>query len=70
MERQTVTSSNIHSIGYELATRTLEVEYNAGGIHQYLNLSPKLHVELMRAPSKGTYLSERIKNRYRCKKIK
>lgn len=70
MERQPVKSSNIHSIGYELATRTLEVEYNAGGIYQYLNLSARLHVALMQAPSKGTYLSERIKNRYRCKKIR
>ncbi len=69
MERQPVKSSNIRSIGYEAETRTLEVEYNAGGIHQYLNLSPKLHLELMKAASKGTYLSERIKNRYRCKKI-
>jgi hypothetical protein len=70
MERQPVKSSNIHSIGYELATRTLEVEYNAGGIYQYLNLSERLHTALMQASSKGTYLSERIKNRYRCKKIR
>ncbi len=70
MERVPVKSSNIRSVGYEAETRTLEVEFNDNSVFHYFNLSPLMHASLMQADSKGSYLSERVKNRYRCKKIK
>ncbi len=69
MERQPVKSSNIRSVGYDPATRTLEIEFSAGGVYHYVNLAPVVHAALMKAPSKGTYLEARVKNRYRRKKV-
>jgi len=35
MNRQTVSSSNIHSIGYDVKFQILEIEFQDGGIYQY-----------------------------------
>lgn len=68
MERQRVSSSNIRSIGYEAGT--LEVEFNNGGVYQYFNVPEPTYSALMRASSKGAYLNDHIKDRYRCRKVR
>lgn len=35
MDRETVQSSNIASVGYDLSSSTLEIEFKSGGIYQY-----------------------------------
>ncbi len=64
MDRTTVTSSNIASVGYDLETRTLEVEFKHGGVYQYAEVPPEDHAGLMAADSKGKFLNERIKLAY------
>lgn len=68
MRRQTVSSSNIRSIGYETTTGTLEVEFNSGGIYQYFNVPEAVYSALMHASSKGAYVNDYIKDQYRCQK--
>ena len=68
MERQRVSSTNIRSIGYEAGT--LEVEFNNGGVYQYFNVPEATHSALMRASSKGAYLNDHVKDRYRCRKVR
>lgn len=70
MERQRVSSSNIRSIGYEVGTGTLEVEFNNGGVYQYFNVPEATYSALMRASSKGAYLNDHVKERYRCRKVR
>jgi len=70
MNRQRVTSTNIRSIGYDATTGTLEVEFQSGGIYEYFNVPETVYAALMRASSKGRYLSDFIKDRYRWKKIR
>lgn len=70
MERQPVSSSNIRSIGYEAGTGTLEVEFNSGGVYQYFNVPEATYSALMRASSKGAYVNDNIKDRYRCRKVR
>jgi hypothetical protein len=70
MERQHVTSTNIRSIGYDIISETLEVEFHSGGIYQYLNVPELVYVALMSASSKGSYLNSQIKKHYEYKKVR
>ena len=64
MERYSVASSNIASIGYDKDTETLEVEFLNGSIYQYYNFPEHMYDQLMREPSKGKFLNIYIKNAY------
>ncbi len=62
MNRIPVSSSNIASIGYDVESKILEVEFNGGGIYQYSNVPNEVYQGLMNAPSHGKYFHSRIKN--------
>ena len=64
MERYSVASSNIASIGYDAGTETLEVEFLSGSIYQYYNVPQNMYDQLMQAGSKGRFLNTYIKNAY------
>ncbi len=64
MERYSVASSNITSIGYDSGSQTLEVEFHSGTIYQYYGVSENMYDELMKAGSKGRFLNTYIKNAY------
>lgn len=64
MQRTPVTSSDIQSIGYDTATRTLEVEFHSGGIYQYFNVPASEYQAFMAAGSHGQYFHQYIKNTY------
>ena len=61
MERVPVDSSNIASVGYDVASSTLEIEFNSGAIYQYSGVPENEFTGLMSASSKGSYLNEHIK---------
>jgi hypothetical protein len=69
LDRKYVSSSNIHSIGYDAENQILEVESNSGGIYQYFGVPEYVYDELMAASSHGTYLHQNIKGRYQYKRI-
>ena len=64
MNRDPVASSNIASIGYDLDSETLEIEFTNGSIYQYFNVPSGLNDQLMAAPSKGQFLNVYIRNGY------
>lgn len=64
MERSTIVSSNIASVGYDETTQTLEVEFLNGSIYQYYNFPINMHEQLMQAQSKGQFLHIYIKNAF------
>jgi len=70
MQRVRVSSSNIYSIGYELSSNTLEVQFLTGSVYQYYNVPSSVHSNLMSASSHGTYLAAYIKGAYRYKQIR
>ena len=43
MDRNQVASSNIRSIGYDMQTQTLEVEFLSGWVYQYYGVPEFLH---------------------------
>jgi len=70
MIRQTVRSSNIHSIGYDIESKVLEIEFRTGGIYQYFNVPESIYNALISAPSHGSYFHRHIKGRYQWRKIR
>ncbi|WP_306309345.1 KTSC domain-containing protein [Xenorhabdus anantnagensis] len=69
MNRVSVSSSNLHSVGYDQVTRTLEIAFHNGGIYQYDGVPANVHQGLMSAPSKGKYFHQYIKNVYPYRKV-
>lgn len=69
MERKRVSSSNLHSVGYEPTTETLEIKFHKSGVYQYFNVPIGIYDRLMRASSKGAFFDEKIKERFRYKKV-
>ena len=61
MERESVVSSNLASVGYDPATETLEVEFGSGGIFSYAGVTAEEYQTLMGAPSIGSYFARFIK---------
>ena len=51
MDRNQVASSNIRSIGYDMQTQTLEVEFLSGWVYQYYGVPEFIHQEIMQASS-------------------
>ncbi len=61
MNRKSVSSSNIASIGYDFERRILEVEFLTGAVYQYSNVPESLYRGLMNAGSHGSYFDSYIK---------
>lgn len=69
MKRQSVSSSNIRSIGYDPESGTLEIEFHSGGVYQYFDVPQPVYHALMGASSCGTFLHRNIRHKYRYTKI-
>ncbi|SFB22224.1 KTSC domain-containing protein [Azotobacter beijerinckii] len=71
MNRTSVSSSNLRSVGYDPSTSTLEVEFHNGGLYEYSGVPASIHAGLMAASSHGSYFDAHIKNGpYRYRKIR
>lgn len=64
MERVSVSSSNIASVGYDESSQTLEVEFNSGSIYEYYSVPAYVFQEMTSASSVGGYFAQRVKNIY------
>jgi uncharacterized protein len=64
MDRESVESSTILSIGYDPNSEILEVEFKNGGTYQYFNVPTIVYDGLMESSSKGQFLHFNIKNSF------
>lgn len=69
MERTSVSSSNLASVGYDAATSTLQVEFNNGDIYDYYSVPEYLFTNLINAGSAGSYFSANIRNNFSFQKV-
>ena len=69
MQRLPVQSSNLKSIGYDLNSKILEIEFHHGGIYQYFDVPSQIYANLLSASSKGQYHASYVKNRYIFKRV-
>ena len=61
MQRPSVVSSNIHSVGYTRADRVWGIEFHSGSVYQYSGAPESVYLGLMNAVSKGSYFDAYIK---------
>lgn len=68
MRRYGVRSSAIRAVGYDGATRTLEVEFRSGSVYDYEDVPPEEVLGLLEADSLGRYFGTRIRPGYRARR--
>ena len=64
MKRTDVESSMLASVGYDEKSKTLEVEFNHGGVYQYFEVEKEVYEKLMNAESLGSYFYHNIRDDY------
>lgn len=68
--RRPVESTSVASIGYDPATRSLDVQYKSSPtVYRYADVPSSVYAELMSFQSKGTYLAWYVKPRYTVTKV-
>lgn len=69
MQRKRVNSSKLRSVGYEEATRTLEIEMSNGQVYQYSGVYPEVYRRLMAAPNPTAFYDDKIADEYTAKRV-
>lgn len=69
MRRRHVSSSAISSVGYDPKGKVLELEFSSGGVYDYFEVPRKVYTALMSAESKGRFIAEEIRGRYRSERV-
>jgi len=69
MQRKRVNSSKIRSVGYDEATRTLEVEMSNGQVFQYSGVYPEVYRRFMAAPNPTSFFADKIAEEYTAKRV-
>jgi hypothetical protein len=64
MQLVPVSSSSLSAVGYEADGRNLHIRFRNGQTYKYLSVPQSTFEALMRAPSKGIFFSDNIKERF------
>ena len=64
MQREPVTSPAIASLGYDPASRILEVEQKDGEVYQFQDVSEDTYQQLRSSPSMGQFYRVYVKHIY------
>ena len=67
MERKSVTSSNIKSIGFD--NGTMQVEFRGGAVYDHFDVPGDAYDKLMSADSKGAHYHKAIKGQYKVQRL-
>jgi hypothetical protein len=70
IKRASVSSSNVASIGYSRHLRALEIEFTRGAIYRFLEVPPDVYRGLIAADSKGHFIAEKIRGKYRFVRVR
>jgi hypothetical protein len=69
LERKTVKSRILRSVGYDQSAKILEIEFQTGLVYQYLAVPPKVFGDLMHSDEIGKYFSEKVRPRFQTKQV-
>ena len=64
MQMIPASSSNLSAVGYDPSDSTFVVRFRNGTTYKYLRVPQTLFDALVRAPSKGAFFNENIKERF------
>lgn len=70
MQRQSIESTSIRSVGYDPEEGVLEVKVQSGGVYQYIRVPRTVYEGLLAARSKGRYFGDFIRLRYPYEKVR
>lgn len=70
MYRTPVVSSNLSSVGYDSAERTLEIEFHGGRVYRYFAVPAAEYDGLLRSSSKGGYFHKNIRDQYEFARVR
>ncbi len=68
--REPVISTNVASVGYSRHLRALEIEFTRGAIYRFLDVPSNVYRGLIGAESKGRFIAENIRGRYRFVRVR
>jgi hypothetical protein len=63
IERNSVESSNIASVGFCPDRKCIQVEFKSGAIYEYPDCDQKVYDDLMASESKGKFFYAHLKSR-------
>ena len=63
IQRTTVSSSALRSVGYNEDQQTLEIEFTNGAVYRYYDVPPEVYRGLMAAESHGRYFHQHVRNK-------
>jgi hypothetical protein len=67
MNRTAVKSTNIKSVGYDPKSKTLEVEFHSGAVHEYESVPAAVHQKFSAARSPGGFFHAAIRDTFKLK---
>lgn len=67
MTRTPVKSTNVKSVGYDPATRAMEVEFQNGRVYSHSNVSANDHSGLVNSSSIGGHYHKHFKDKFGAK---
>ena len=65
MNRVSVSSAVMRSVGYDAGTRVLEVVFNNGSVYEYLDVPGEHFDALLSSASKGHFFNSRVRPAFR-----
>jgi hypothetical protein len=69
MDMKPVSSSNIHSVGYDADKREMRVRFHHGKTYAYSNVSEDTHKALISAKSVGSHFASHVKGKHLYREI-
>jgi len=69
MQRTTVESRSLASVGYDEDAQTMEIEFKEGRVYQYFDVPKHVYHALMQADSRGQYFHQSIRGFYRYARV-
>ena len=69
MPKQAIESEAIEAVDYDPRSEILRVTFHNGRSYEYLGVPPEEFRNFMNAESRGTYMNQVIKRRYKWRKV-
>ncbi|MGF1431169.1 KTSC domain-containing protein [Kitasatospora sp. LaBMicrA B282] len=69
MDRRPVESSCFRSVGHDPVTEVLELEFTSGSVYRYAAVPAAEYRRLLAAESLGRCFHQRIRDRYRYRRV-
>lgn len=70
MQQEAAGSTGMKSIRYDPETQILRIEFESGGVYEYIGVPPEVYDELLIAGSRGWFFREFVRERYPFEKVR